>query len=419
MSDADAFVRVEGSRFLRAGRPYAFAGVNFWYAAWLGQNGEAGDAGRLGRELDQLRDLGVTNLRVLASAEPTPYAPLTPVFQPAPGRYNEDLLRGLDRALDEIGRRGQTAVLYLNNQWEWSGGMATYVEWVTGEKRPPADQWPATLRFDTRFYSLPAARALYLDYVRHLVTRVNTVNGRRYADDPTIMAWQLCNEPRAGADGDLAAVGDALLAWADETSRLIRRLAPRQLISTGSEGVVGCDWSADFYRRLHALPAIDYLTAHIWPFNWGWYKPADRAGTLPVSIQRTREYLAQHLAVARALGKPLVLEEFGLGRDDARYLPGTPVTARDAYFTAVFETFRTEFEAGSPLTGLNLWSWAGEGRPVDPAGAFWRPGTPLTGDNGIEPQGLNSLFATDQSTLALLRDLNRHLAAGAAPALSR
>jgi len=288
--------------------------------------------------------------------------------------------------------------------------MATYVEWVTGEKRPPADKWPDTLRFDTRFYSLPAAREIYLNYVRMLVTRVNTITGRAYAEDPAIMTWQLANEPRAGADGDLPQVGEALLSWADETSRLIRSLAPRQLIATGSEGIVGSGWDPAYYRRLHSLAAIDYLTVHIWPFNWGWYKPAERAATLPVSIQRTREYLAQHVAVARELGKPLVLEEFGLGRDDARYMPGTPVTARDAYFTAVFATFRAEHEAGSPLTGLNLWSWAGEGVPADPAGAFWRPGTPLTGDNGIEPQGLNSLFSTDRSTLELLQALNRHLA---------
>ncbi len=32
-----------------------------------------------------------------------------------------------------------------------------------------------------------SAARRYKDYARHLITRVNTVNGRRYADDDTIM----------------------------------------------------------------------------------------------------------------------------------------------------------------------------------------------------------------------------------------
>jgi mannan endo-1,4-beta-mannosidase len=44
---------------------------------------------------------------------------------------------------------------------------------------------------------------------------VNTVNGRRYADDATIMSWQLANEPRVG---DCTAYTD----WITETAQLIK-----------------------------------------------------------------------------------------------------------------------------------------------------------------------------------------------------
>jgi endo-1,4-beta-mannosidase len=43
-------------------------------------------------------------------------------------------------------------------------------------------------------------RGAYKNYVRSIVTRRNSVTGRIYKDDPTIMAWDLANEPFAPGD---------------------------------------------------------------------------------------------------------------------------------------------------------------------------------------------------------------------------
>lgn len=42
-----------------------------------------------------------------------------------------------------------------------------------------------------KFYESAPANALYRDYVKALLTRTNSITGTPYADDPTIMAWQL------------------------------------------------------------------------------------------------------------------------------------------------------------------------------------------------------------------------------------
>ena len=36
-----------------------------------------------------------------------------------------------------MAKRDMKAVLYLNNFWQWSGGMSTYMSWSTG--KPVAD----------------------------------------------------------------------------------------------------------------------------------------------------------------------------------------------------------------------------------------------------------------------------------------
>ena len=72
-SPAASFVTVKDGRFVLAGKPYYFVGANFWQGMNLGVDGPSGDRDRLLRELDRLRDLGITNLRVMASSEgPTP-----------------------------------------------------------------------------------------------------------------------------------------------------------------------------------------------------------------------------------------------------------------------------------------------------------------------------------------------------------
>lgn len=46
------------------------------------------------------------------------------------------------------------------------------------------------------FFNDTGAKSIYKDYVKAIVTRENSVNGRKYSEDPTLMSWGLLNEPR-------------------------------------------------------------------------------------------------------------------------------------------------------------------------------------------------------------------------------
>ena len=66
---AQSFVTVKNGRLYRDGKPYIFIGANYWYGAILGSKGKGGDRQRLNRELDEMKRLGITNLRILVGSD--------------------------------------------------------------------------------------------------------------------------------------------------------------------------------------------------------------------------------------------------------------------------------------------------------------------------------------------------------------
>jgi mannan endo-1,4-beta-mannosidase len=408
-SQAGNFVRRDGSGFRLRDRPYRFVGTNMWYAAYLGADAEFGDRTRLRRELDSLVALGIDNVRILGSSELSPLkGSITPAFRTREDGYSQTLLGGLDYAIAEMGRRDMRAVVYLTNFWEWSGGMATYLYWTNGgryiDMNDPAHPWPEFPDFVADFYASAEAVGMYRDYIQAVVTRRNSVNGARYVDDPTIMSWQLANEPRPGGSD---AVGvkrlPAYLAWIADTARLIKSLDPNHLVSTGSEGSQGCLGRDDCALQAHQSADVDYVTAHIWPQNWGWVNPNDLAGSWDGAAVKVRDYIARQIAIAETAGKPLVIEEFGFPRDDGSFDPGSTTTFKDRFYATIYAAVEASMLSGGPVAGSNFWAWGGEGR-AHHADRRFRPGDAhYMGDPPHEPQGWYSVLDSDQSTLALIR----------------
>lgn len=391
-SEPVQYIRAENGRFMIGDSVVApYAGMNMWYAAILASEGRGGDRARLARELDTLQAIGVNNLRVLAGGDGPEgmVSHISPVLQERAGVYNDTLLQGLDYLLAELEKRGMTAVLYLNNAWEWSGGYGSYLEWAGAGRAPvPAvDGWPAYMQFVPQFLQNDSAKALFADHVRKIVGRTNSITGRPYAESPAIMSWQVANEPRAFSEENKP----RLVAWIDSTAKLIKSLDPNHMVSVGSEGSHGCEEDIELWAELHRIPEIDYATIHIWPYNWGW--SGDSA-----AIKAT-EYIDAHAAIARRLGKPLVLEEFGAPRDSTSLLGGAPAAYRDGFYRAMMSLCRPD----GPIQGLNIWGWGGYAVPVHES---WQPGDPYTGDPAQEPQGWNSVFVNDTSTIRIIRDYN-------------
>jgi mannan endo-1,4-beta-mannosidase len=335
-----------------------------------------------------------------------------PAFNEGSGTYNERLLEGLDLLLVEMARREMKAVLVLNNYWQWSGGMAQYLNWSTGEKVIDPDltgDWPGFMAQSARFYGNKKANSMYRDYISALVNRGNSISGIIYRDDPTIMSWQLANEPRPAPDAAVnQAHAEQYVRWVHETAEFIHSLDPNHLVSTGNEGIYGSVQSRDIYMNAQGSPYVDYVTFHIWPKNWSWFDARDPQATFERSVLNTFRYFGEHVNLARELNKPAVLEEFGLERDSGYFSPETSTHYRDEYLSLLFAAVVDSAIAGSPMAGLNFWAWGGEGRALH-EDYLWRPGDSFTGDPPQEAQGLNSVFSTDTSTLRVFLKYNRAL----------
>jgi mannan endo-1,4-beta-mannosidase len=410
------FVRVQDRRFELRGKPHFYVGANMWFGCYLADAALPEGRARLVRELDCLHTCGATNVRLLAGSETSPLVGAIPRgITRAPHDYDEALLGGLDFCLAEMAKRDMHAILFLSNYWQWSGSFAQYVRWVTGETIPDPDKpvmakgdWHAFMQFSARFYQTPGAVELYRDYVRRIIHRKNSVNGRIYREDPTIMTWELANEPRPCADDSTMARDVPIFCdWVDATARFIHEQDENHLVCTGSEGVWGCLEKPEVFVAAHKTPAIDYVTVHMWLKNWGWLKTARLGADFEVAAGKAHDHVEMHNAIATdTLKKPLVLEEFGLPRDLESYSPESPTTARDEYYRRMFDQVADSCRAGRALQAANFWAWAGEGRANSSANSA---GTYL-GDPPCEPQGLNSVFDTDQNTLRVITQANAQLA---------
>ena len=399
------FVETNGIHLIKNDKPYYYIGTNMWYAAIMASEGSGGNRKRLCEELDSLKAIGVENLRILVGADGIHgiEKKAEPTLQQSPGVYNDTILAGLDYLLCEMGKRNMQAVLYLNNSWSWSGGYGYYLQEAGAGKALVAEHvdWATYCDYSAQFSTNTKAQQLFFDYVRFIVSRKNRYTGKPYTKDPAIMSWQIGNEPRAFSK----AAKDGFFKWIIKTAQIIKSIDKNHLVSVGSEGLYGCEVDMSLFDSIHANKNIDYLTLHIWPYNWKWVVKDSLIQGVENACTASRTYLEKHLQSALKLQKPVVLEEFGYPRDGYYFDKASTTQARNQYYTFVFNCVIEHAKKGGPLAGCNFWGWSGSAQPTH---EWWRPGDEFTNDPPQEPQGLYSVYGTD-STIPLIREYTKKL----------
>lgn len=406
-----SFVKVEGNQFKIDGKPYYFIGTNYWYGTLLGlEKDKKRGIKRLRKELDFLKKNGVNNLRIMAGAEGTGMINgvnrVSPPLQPEQGKFNVEMLEGLDIILNEMGKRDLKAIIFFSNNWEWSGGFQQYLDWnglVPKDQRTRKLTWDEQRDIVSQFYTCEPCKTAYNQQVELVMNRTNKINKKKYTEDPTIMAWELANEPRPmrpSAEKDYK-------KWIADVSAMIKSKDKNHLVTLGHEGFMGTE-NLKLFEEIHDDKNVDYVTIHIWAKNWSWFQEDKIAESFPNIIKKATEYIEQHLPIAEKLNKPMVIEEFGLPRNAQSFDINSSTSLRDEYYGLIFSKIAESAKSGGHLAGANFWAFGGTSRPVKDQ-IFWKKGDDYMGDPPMEEQGLNTVFDSDKSTWNVINKYSKML----------
>ena len=185
----------------------------------------------------------------------------TPRHVTAPGVFTEELFVALDHAVAKAREHCVRLIIPFVDEWTYWGGIGEYASFrgLEGDD----------------FWTDDQVREDYWDTVEFLLTRINTVTGVEYRDDPTILAWETGNELFAPSE------------WTADIASRIKALDPDHLLLDGQYGIDTASLTDD---------NIDIVSNHYyWPAGYDWdYQAAAQDDHL----------IAQGL-------KPFLIGEFG------------------------------------------------------------------------------------------------------------
>ncbi|TVU35120.1 hypothetical protein EJB05_16991 [Eragrostis curvula] len=343
-----SFVERRGARLFLDGHPFY---VNGWNSYWLmDQAVEMGTRHRVSRMFRDAAEMGLTVCRTWAFNDGAYNA-----LQLAPGHFDERVFKALDRVVAEAGRHGVRLILSLANNLEAFGGKTQYVRWAW-------EEGVGLSASNDSFFFDPAIRDYFKVYLKTLLTRKNHLTGVEYRNDPTILAWELMNEPRCTTDPS----GDTLQRWIEEMAAYVKSIDHKHLLTVGSEGFYGPtspkrrktvnpgdwhnDYGMDFIRNFN-VSDIDFGSIHIYPDKWL------QDAKLDEKVKFVTQWITAHVEDAeKELGKPLLTTEFGV----SHMAKGFDHSHRDLLYRAVFDTVYESAKRRGAGAGAFVWQLAVE-----------------------------------------------------------
>jgi hypothetical protein len=275
----DGFVRLEGDKFCIKGEPKRFLGVNIRGLVHYGHDPDYfkhAPAEHRVLQLQAASDMNARLVRVfLAHKDATP-----PQIE---GRLREvlDLIRS---SFPDIYLLPALTNLYKDVPFYVRGDEKFYASFPNSDKE----------MLNKAFFE-GGYREHYLPFVEHIV--------KAFRDEPHIFAWEIGNELKAEAEPEI------FVAFNKAVAAAIKSWDPYHLVTTGmvSTRHAWMKGREDLRQDLYGSPHINFVTIHAYNGN-----------EEPDAIEDDSD-------LARAFGKPYIIEEAGF---DRRKYPDRPEKTR-------------------------------------------------------------------------------------------
>ena len=370
-SAASGFVYVDDGKFKLDGSDFYFAGTNNYYINFKPYDDvdavmqDAEDMGltviRTWGHIDAGIDLGTTSdkgyrqfkdsIDGSGEKEGVYFQYFNPDTNQPEVNHGEDGLQHLDYVLYQAQKHNIKMIFTLTNYWEAFGGMAQYLKWAG--KNTGSNDTKQEL-----FYKDDQIKGWFKNYIKEVLNHENVYTGVKYKDDPTVFAWELCNEPR----NDETKREGYVEEWASEMSAYIKSLDSNHMVSVGDEGgmhytdatcpsdlvAIKAMGKQEFnggmgdYEALMKIDTIDFGTPHLYVSDWNF------------DAAMTEAWVKYHSKIAHQYGKAVILEEFGWNASkDGRVYP-----ERVSYYETLFNLAEGKTDKDVNYDGTTFWMLA-------------------------------------------------------------
>ncbi|KAJ3335080.1 hypothetical protein HDU91_002374, partial [Kappamyces sp. JEL0680] len=269
-ANSDGFVTQSGTQLLLDGKPFRFASHNIPGLLLTEDRGGEWVPPTLQEQEDALLSISLGQGRV-ARTYTLGFGPNYHVT--GFGQFHEPAWVAFDNAL-ALARNLSVKLIVplINNHNDGSYIFGDYEKFTSFGGKPAS-----------AFYSDATIRQEWKKVISYTLGRVNTVNGIKYSEDSTILAWELGNEL---GGWDAVPPSD----WTLDIAKHIKSLAPRTLVM---DGTIGYSISSKWKSSVLDSPDINIFTNHYY------------GGSGDLSR------VAQDTATTKAHGKAFIVGEFG------------------------------------------------------------------------------------------------------------
>ena len=394
-------------------------GANFWEAPYLSINDSVG----ISTAIKNLSTQGVQAFKILATTQDIYYYIDNPwncyTISPAMEQLENNLAvisyKKIDYILDtarkyNTNNANMKVVMVFNNFMIWSGGISKYIYencFTEKEREEEKDRIPCPavnitpddqklIEYLKRFYVCPKAQEMLKKLFHNVANHVNQYNNIAYKDDETIMSWEIL-------DSLVPENSTAFLNWAKDIIEYVKSVDKNHLVTLGSTThQMTADEITGIYRTYHEY--CDYVTFTLQPQKWGW--------TSGESVEKSKKYMKSILDVTKILRKPLILNGYTHIRNGEPCDSDSETTNRNNYFKEILQEVENNAKKRL-IVGSFYHGWSDVHKPLEGYKSLGEACVayfcyssycdPLMGDRTDDFQGQYSIYATDATTLSVIK----------------